>query len=232
MVGAMSPPRDWQSETARLGNADPAHPTGWFEQLWSRAEAGEITTPWDRDDPHWALADRFVPEPGDGATAVVSGCGLGADAEHLARAGYRTTAFDISPTAIAAARERRTGSPVTYEVGDLLDLPAPWRGGFDLVVEIFTVQAAHRSIREGLTAGVRSLLAPGGSLLAIQAVGDPADDDGPPWPLTRAEMTAFADGPGLGLAALDQVTHPTDPERPVLWRAVVRRDADVAGPDT
>lgn len=218
----MGTPRTWQSETARLGNADPADPTGWFEQLWARAEAGEITVPWDRDDPHPLLAE-WSASAGDltGRRAVVVGCGLGADAEHLSRLGCTTTAFDISPSAVGAARERHPGSQVTYAVADLLDLPTSWRGAFDLVVEIFTVQAAHRSIRTELTRGVRSLVAPGGTLLAVQAVQRAGDDAGPPWPLTRAEMEAFADGPGLRLATLDEV--PGAPGRAGLWRAEVRR---------
>jgi hypothetical protein len=80
---------------------------------------------------------------------------------------------------------------VDYAVGDLLDLPPEWVAAFDLVVEIHTVQAVNRSVRDQLTAGVRALVAPGGTLLAIQARTEQADDDGPPWPLTRAEIEAF-----------------------------------------
>jgi hypothetical protein len=66
-VDTMAEPRSWQSETARLGNADPSHPTGWFERLWASAKDGDVTMPWDRDDPHPALASwtgkaRVAPE--------------------------------------------------------------------------------------------------------------------------------------------------------------------------
>lgn len=108
----MVTPRSWQSETARLSNADPDDPTGWFERLWASAREGDVTTPWDHDDPHPALASWTAPGalgPDGPRRAVVVGCGLGADAEHLARLGYETTAFDISPTAVAAARDRHPG---------------------------------------------------------------------------------------------------------------------------
>jgi hypothetical protein len=36
-VDAVTEPRSWQSETARLGNADASDPTGWFERLWASA---------------------------------------------------------------------------------------------------------------------------------------------------------------------------------------------------
>ena len=57
----------------------------------------------------------------------------------LARHGWDTTAFDISPAAVAAVRDRYPDSPVDYREGDLLDLTgdsADLRGTFDLVVEI------------------------------------------------------------------------------------------------
>jgi len=217
-------PRSWQPETARLGNADPSDPTGWFEQLWASARDGDVTMPWDHDDPHPALASWTDGRSMDisGGTAVVVGCGLGADAEHVSRLGYATTAFDISPTAIAAARDRNAGSPVTYAVGDLLALPRAWVGAFDLVVEIYTVQAVNRSVRDDLTAGVRSLVAPGGTLLAIQAVAQPGDESGPPWPLTRREIEAFGQD-GLRAVSIEVLPTPGAPDRPGLWRAEFRR---------
>lgn len=69
---------------------------------------------------------------------------------------------------------------MTYAVGNLLDLPPAWVGAFDLVVEIYTVQAVNRSVRDALTAGVCSLVAPGGTLLAVQGATRRPDDDGPP----------------------------------------------------
>ncbi|MFD2792774.1 class I SAM-dependent methyltransferase [Promicromonospora vindobonensis] len=220
----MTEPRAWQSETALLGNADPSDPTGWFERLWASAKDGDVTMPWDRDEPHPALA-TWAGAPSSGTasgTAVVVGCGLGADAEHLSRIGYETTAFDISPTAVAAARDRNPGSAVTYAVGDLLDLPREWTGAFDLVVEIYTVQAVNRSVRDGLTAGVRSLVAPGGTLLAVQAIAEQGDDDGPPWPLTRQEIEAFG-AEGLSAVSIEQLPVPRAPSRPGIWRAEFHR---------
>ncbi len=111
---------------------------------------------------------------------------------------------------------------MTYAVGDLLDLPSEWVGAFDLVVEIYTVQAVNRSVRDELTAGVRSLVAPGGTLLAVQAIAVDGDDDGPPWPLTRAEMEAFGKD-GLSPVTIEQLMVPGSPGRAGLWRAEFRR---------
>ena len=77
----------------------------------------------------------------DGGEALVIGCGLGDDAEELARRGYAVTAFDISPTAIARCRERFPQSPVHYRVADVPRLPGEWQGRFGLAVEINTIQS-------------------------------------------------------------------------------------------
>jgi 2-polyprenyl-3-methyl-5-hydroxy-6-metoxy-1,4-benzoquinol methylase len=189
-------PRPWPAEADRLAHlAGEDAPTAWFDRLYAAAADGSVSMPWERDGPHWALVPWTAAHPNLSGRAVQVGCGLGADAEHLAALGLQTTAFDVSPTAIEIARSRNPGSPVDYRVADLLDLPDGLRGAFDVVVEIFTVQAVPRSVRPAMTEGVRSLVAPGGRLFVVQArlAGDP--DAGPPWPLDRPEMEAFAAAP-------------------------------------
>ncbi|MGI8868820.1 MAG: class I SAM-dependent methyltransferase [Mycobacteriales bacterium] len=164
-------------------------PTGWFEPLYSDGKG----VPWDRGGPNPLLSGWPAPPATAGATAVVVGAGLGYDAEYVAGLGYATTGFDISPAAVARAREIHPGSSVGYAVGDLLALPAAWRAAYDLVVEIHTVQALPDPLRVQAIAGVRSLVAPGGALLVIAAGREPDDPlDPPPWPLTRAEVESFA----------------------------------------
>jgi SAM-dependent methyltransferase len=190
-------PRPWPEEADRLAHAlgDDDAPHAWFDRLYASAAEGSVTMPWDRDAPHWALVPWLSAHPQLSGRAVQVGCGLGADAEHLASLGFDTTAFDVSPTAVEIARGRNPGSSVDYRVADLLDLPDDLRDAFDVVVEIFTVQAVPRSVRAQMTDGVRSLVAPGGRIFVVQArlAGDP--DQGPPWPLDRSEMEAFGAEP-------------------------------------
>jgi SAM-dependent methyltransferase len=197
-------------------------PTGWFEQLYAEAVGGTASIPWGTDVPGATLVDWFTGRaPGHGSALVV-GCGYGRDAEFVQAQGYDTTAFDISATAIAGARTRHAGSTVRYEVADLLALPPQWVGAFDLVVESHNVQALPVELHAAAAAAVSSLVAPGGTLLVLGAV--PADEatPGPPWPLTRAEVEAFA-GTRLVLDSLETVQLPgMDPAR---WRAVFRRPA-------
>ena len=59
-----------------------------------------------------------------------------------------------------------------YIQADLLHLPDEWVRAFDLVVEIFTVQALPLSLRHQAAANVAQLVAPGGTLLVVEAVHD------------------------------------------------------------
>ncbi len=217
--------RNWQTRADVLAERSIAHddPTGWFDRLYGAANRGLVSMPWDREAPQPQLAEWLEGAAGDpaGRRAIVVGCGLGADPEYLSLLGYRTSAFDVSPTAISIARERHPGSSVAYSVQDLFDLPADWSEAFDLVVEIYTVQALPLSLREQAIGAAAELVAPGGTLLAIQAVredGD-TDPDGPPWPLTRAEIDRFAEE---GLSAV-RVERLVDNEGAVRWRAEFTR---------
>lgn len=217
-------PRGWQAEADRLANAsmERGDPTGWFEKLYAAGESGEVTMAWDRSDPHPLLAEWTAREGlvGAGQRAVVVGAGLGADAEHVAALGFETMAFDLSPTAVRTAQARNPGSTVGYRVADLLDLPPDWQRGFDLVVEIFTVQAVPRDLRDQMVAAVSDLVSPGGTLVAIQAVLDPQDDgSGPPWPLTREEIGSFA---RHGLREVE-VEQGRGPSGHLMWRAIFER---------
>jgi SAM-dependent methyltransferase len=136
----------------------------------------------------------------------------------VAGLGFATTAFDISETAVRLARERHPATTVRYVVADLLDPPASWPGAFDLVVESNNVQALPRTLRDRAIASVGTLVAPGGTLLVLAAKVDQPGADGPPWPLTRAEIESFARA-GLSIASIEDLPAVDDPfDR--RWRAV------------
>jgi SAM-dependent methyltransferase len=223
-------PRDWQRAADRLAARSLADgdPTGWFDRLYRAGAAGEVEMPWDRTAPYPLLAQWAEARGGDGAgrRALVVGCGLGADAEYVASRGFATVAFDVSPEAIRLARERSPGSPVDYVVGDLLDPRPEWIGAFDLVVEIWTAQALPDPPRARAIATVGRLVAPGGILLAIALLreDDEPPGSGPPWPLARSEMEAFAAG-GLAPVRIERAS----PQGRPTWRAEFRRPAAPEG---
>ena len=127
----------------------------------------------------------------------------------------RRPAFDLSHTAIAGARSGIPDSTCSYEVADLLQLPGHLVGAFDLVVESYTVQSLPEPPRAAAIAAVTTLVAPGGTLLVIAAAGDVENPSGPPFPLTRREIDAFAVD-GLELDVLEDLTDDAGTRR---WRA-------------
>ena len=134
--------------------------------------------------------------------------------------GYRTTAFDIAPNAIELAQERNPGTSVDYRVADLFDLPDTWRRAFDLVVDVYTVQALPPYLRIDAIGALAELVAPAGRLVEITALADAPVPlpDGPPWPLTSAEVDVFA-STGLRECARDIIE--TDGVR--RWRLELTR---------
>jgi len=200
--------------------------TGWFELLYSGASQNTDAIPWADLRPHPGFDQwlTFADTSKLGKRAAVVGCGLGDDAEALAAKGFEVTAFDISPSAVDWAKQRFPNSSVTYQVADLLEAPEDWKRAFDLVVEVYTLQALPADIRSGAVAAVAELVAPGGILLVVcraREVEEPAA--GPPWHLTREELGAFDH---LGLEQQSFVDY-IDGEEPTIrrFRVEYRRPA-------
>lgn len=190
-----------------------------FEAIYAGAEAGGAKPPWDYGAPRpqlveWAEERNLA---GGGREALVVGCGYGADAEFLSLLGFRTTAFDFASTAIATARRTYPGSEVTYLVADVFDLPREWQGRFDLVVESLTVQSIPPEQHTVAAQNIAALLAPEGTLLVLATTRDERTEvNGPPWPLTRAELEGFAHG--------DVILHRVERiENGAWWRAELSR---------
>jgi len=203
-------------EALREGDA-----TGWFERLYAEAADGQAIVPWDRRAPHPLLVEWIDQAPVlAGRRTLVVGSGLGEDAAYLADQGCGVIAFDISGSAIDTARRRFPTSPVDFRVADLLNPPAEWRHHFDLVVETYTTQALPVRLRPTVVLHVGRFVAPGGILLLLAAARDDGDPvDGPPWPLTRADIESFA-VEGMETVSVEEIRDPPGTHR---WRAVFTR---------
>lgn len=211
--------RELAREALRSGK-----PEAWFQPLYERAGGDPSVIPWAdlSPNPHLvAWLDRNAIQ-GSQRNAVVIGCGLGDDAEELARRGFAVTAFDLAPAAIQWAKRRFTASQVMYHAQDLLNLPAGWHHRFDFVFEAYTVQSMPHSHRQAMLRAVASLVAPGGELLLICRGRVESDDPGNlPWPLTRNELSILEDA-GLVMRDFeDFIDHRKEPTR--RFRATFHR---------
>ncbi|MGE3107161.1 MAG: class I SAM-dependent methyltransferase [Phycisphaerales bacterium] len=185
-----------------------------FESIYQVAAGDAAKVPWgkERASPHmvsWLNAEApGVVRPG--SRAIVVGCGLGDDVVELLSRGYDAIGFDVSPTAVSWARKRFPEYASQFAVADLFALPGKFRGRFDLVIEISTLQALDPVMREKAASSVASLVGPQGHVLAIcrgRGEGQLLEHvTGPPWPLTCGELTGLMEASGLRLyRPLDEI---------------------------
>lgn len=164
----------------------------FFETVYDDAAGDAAMVPWADLAPKPNLVEWLQNQPVKQGRAIDVGCGLGDNAEALANAGYDTTGFDYSPDAIAWACKRFPHSKVNYLTADLFDLPKNWREAFDLVSEIYILQALPPETLGRTMPAIASLIAPGGTLLSYTRIrGDGAPVDGPPWPLEESTAMKF-----------------------------------------
>jgi ubiquinone/menaquinone biosynthesis C-methylase UbiE len=197
---------------------------GWFEDLYSRAGEDASIIPWLDLEPNPNLIEWLNQHGVVGsARAIKVGSGLGDDAEELARRGFKTTAFDISASAISWSQRRFPQSSVSYIVADLFSAPVEWEAKFDFVLESYTLQVLPPNLRAGAVHCIASFVTPGGTLLAITRGREPRESEGKmPWPLTKDELSLFE---AQGLKEVSFEDYMDSEEPPVRrFRATYRRE--------
>ena len=168
--------------------------TGWFETLYAEAQGNSDAIPWaDRGVNGWLINWVETSQLNwQNLRVLVVGCGLGDDAEYLSKLGAKVTAFDLSQTAIDWCHQRFPTSQVNYQAVDLFSAPADWKFGFDLVIEIYTIQALPANIRPNAIDYIGNFVAPNGKLFVVCRGRDPEDAcDNLPFPLTKDELNRF-----------------------------------------
>jgi SAM-dependent methyltransferase len=168
--------------------------------------------------------------PGD---ALDLGCGEGGDAVWLAENGWRVTAVDISPTAVArgaeGARARGVSERIEWVAADLTTWTAPE------YVDLVTASFFHSMVALDRTRILRDAagsVRAGGHLLLVTHVFE-TEDDVPPW--ARDQLPPAGAGgrpgpPGLLLPEEEVVALALDPQQ---WRTRLceTRRREAIGPD-
>lgn len=166
-----------------MTDADPA--AARWEARWRDGD-----TPWDLGGPSPGLLVALE-GPLGGATplrVLVPGAGGGHDAIALARHGHDVTALDLSPTALATARQRAAtaGVRIAFVEGDILVTDPARRARFDRVFEHTCFCAIEPNRRDDYVRGVAEALAPRGLVVAV--LWQNGREGGPPFDVTPADV--------------------------------------------
>lgn len=182
----------------------------WFDEVYRRAGSDPSKIPWGGGEGgvtspcpmlvSWLNAHAHA-RVRPGSRVIVVGCGVGDNVVELVDRGYDAVGFDVSPSAIDWARARYPDHAPRFFVGDLFALPTRHRHRYELVVEVYTIQAVPIDRREDAARAIAALCGPRGCVLTIARCRDghePLDPHaGPPWPVCCKEMVRLMELGGL-----------------------------------
>jgi cyclopropane fatty-acyl-phospholipid synthase-like methyltransferase len=174
----------------------------YFERLYAAED-----DPWDfrtsaYEHRKYAATVAAVADLAPIGRALEVGCSIGELTAHLAPLCCEVVAVDCSPTAAARARERLAESPhVRVEVRCVPDsIP---EGPFDLIVCSEVLYYWDAPLLRATLGRLRSLLAPGGALLAVHWRGPVRH-----YPLDGEEVHRLLSGESDGLVHSRSERHP------------------------
>ena len=97
-----------------------------------------------------------------------------------------------------------------FVAADLFNPPAEWKGAFDFVLEIYTIQPLPLEMRPQVIDAISAFVAPKGELVVVTRGRD--DNEEPeklPWPMSRKDLSRFEEN---GLTETSLVVMPPDEE--------------------
>jgi cyclopropane fatty-acyl-phospholipid synthase-like methyltransferase len=187
--------------------------------------AGE-PPPWDIGRPQRAfrrLAGRGLLS----GRLLDSGCGTGEHTLLAAASGARATGVDISPRAVAKARDKAAerGVQATFAVADVLDL-GQLGMTFDTVIDSGVFHVFSDEERARYVASLAAVLPPGGRCY-LMCFSDRQPGDYGPRRVTQEELrAAFADGwtvTGIEADTFEVNPGPLPVTTVQAWLAAIRR---------
>ncbi|MEV2275631.1 class I SAM-dependent methyltransferase [Nocardiopsis sp. NPDC049922] len=195
---------------------------GYPDFAWNDVYTGDGSDTTDPDPLLLAPADGLVP-----GRALDLGCGAGGNALALAERGWRVTAVDLAPRAVASTRASACARGLDHRVEVAVADSATWKPEdvYDFAVSSYALPPRGPD-RAATLVCLADALAPGG-ILALGEWDEDACDWGRPGELATLDelTTAFT---GLGLEILRAVhrpvpvhQHPGHEQEPGEDRAVI-----------
>ena len=202
------------------GDLDPlSNPADW-DRLYEREDPDRLPWTWQELDPDLAAAFDHVGHL-DGRVLDL-GTGPGTQAIALARRGFHVVGSDLSPAAIAKARQRAEAAGVRVElvVDDILDTKLP--PGFAAIVDRGVFHLFPPEVRPRAVQALRHLLEPAGWLL-LKTFSILHEAETGPHRFTRSEILALFEPWFEPVAIADTTFHGTLDAFPKALFAVLRR---------
>jgi cyclopropane fatty-acyl-phospholipid synthase-like methyltransferase len=193
---------------------------------WDAVYVADEPPPWDIGRPQ-PVFERLAEQGLLGGALLDSGCGTGENTMLAAGHGADALGVDVSPNAIAQARQKAAerGSPARFEVADALDLG---RLGltFDTVVDSGVFHVFGDEDRARYVASLGSVMRPG-AICYLMCFSDRQPGDAGPRRVSQDELTAaFRHG-----WTIDSITPETfainfqDRSEAQAWLATIERSA-------
>ncbi len=132
----------------------------------NKYQSGQVR--WDLGCPAPPFINLLAKAPKPGRMAVL-GCGSGQDAMLFATAGFDVVGFDFAPSAIRVACEgaKNRGVKAQFLQRNIFALETDFGGSFDYVLEHSCFCAIDPALRPQYIQVVKTLLKPGGQLIAL-----------------------------------------------------------------
>lgn len=158
---------------------------------WNDRYASGEPLPWDTGTPDPMLVEMIEARAIAPGRTLEVGCGTGTNAIYLAQQGFEVVGIDISPLAVAHARDRAHGR-CRFETVDFLN-DAPPGGPFQFVFDrgcFHTFDENHERVRFAQNV-VANLIDSGTWLSLVGSTEGPPRDSGPPRRNAREVMHAI-----------------------------------------
>lgn len=167
---------------------------GWFDAVYRETEDDSEQIPWVDFEPNRFLVEwnKTTNLQGNGRNTLVVGCGLGDEAKFLDELNFDVTAFDVSEKAIEIAKKIHADTDIEFLTADLFNPPSQWTKAFDLVLEVYTIQALPLNLREKTIKQIANFVAEKGKLIVVQRFRENGEDAGSlPWALSPNDLSRF-----------------------------------------
>jgi cyclopropane fatty-acyl-phospholipid synthase-like methyltransferase len=194
-------------------------------QSWDESYTGDAPPPWDIGRPQPAFV-RLADEGRLTGRLLDSGCGTGENALLAASRGADVLGIDVSPTAVARAREKSAerGIAASFEVADALELAALGLS-VDTILDSGVFHVFGDDDRARYVASLAAVLRPGGDCY-LMCFSDKQPGDWGPRRVHADELRAsFSDGWTVASITADafDINPIGGATQAQAWLAVLRR---------